>query len=55
MDYHFVRNGRSLVAVDAGWQENGHSVYEVQDMDGAVIDTVMVHPFGTIEDILANA
>lgn len=54
VDYQFEKNSRSLIAVDAGWKENGYSVYEVQAEDGTVIDTVMVHPLDDIQSTIAE-
>jgi hypothetical protein len=49
MDFEFEKNGKHLTAVDAGWKESGYSVYEIiNDEDGTVIDTVMVHPLDDI-------
>jgi hypothetical protein len=54
MEYQFKKDQKQLVAVDAGWKENGHSVFEVEDADGGFIDTVMVHPFDSIENAVAE-
>lgn len=54
LDFDFVKDGKHLTAVDAGWKENGYSVFEIQDDDGNLIDTLMVHPFDDIDNAVAE-
>lgn len=54
MDFQFEKNGRSLIAVDAGWQKNGCSVYEILSEDGTTIDTLMVSPLDDIASTVAE-
>lgn len=54
MDFHFEKEHKPLVAVDAGWQKNGYSVFEVLSEDGASVDTLLVHPLDDIENTVAE-
>jgi hypothetical protein len=54
MEYQFEKDHKQLVAVDAGWKKNGYSVFDVQDANGSFVDSVMVHPFDSIENAVAE-
>lgn len=54
MDFDFTKDGKSLTAVDAGWKENGYSVFEILDDGGNLVDTLMVHPFDDIDNAVAE-
>jgi len=54
MDFNFDFNGKAFTATDAGWEQNGETVWDILDTEGEFVDSVTVHPFDHISIVVAK-
>lgn len=54
MDKEFTHNGAILMAVSAGFKENGCDVYEVQTPEGDYIGNLIVNPIIGLEESIED-
>lgn len=52
MDYTFDYEEQTYTAVNAGWEKNGETVYDILDEEGEFVDSVTVHPFDHISIVI---
>ncbi len=52
MDFTFNFKGEAHTAVNAGWEKNGETVYDILDTEGEFVTSVTVHPFDHISIVI---